>query len=152
MPSFETRRQVPFTPLEMFELVADVEHYPEFVPLCEGLTVVSRDGEGDKRTLVAGTDVCYKVIRESFSSKVSLDRTVPRVDVDLVQGPFNRLINRWTFSENAAGCEIRFFIDYEFKSRILGAMMGSMFDRAFRMFAEAFEKRADVVYGRPGVA
>lgn len=148
MPSFETRRQVPFTPLEMFELVADVEHYPEFVPLCEGLTIVSRDGEGDKRTLVAVMDVGYKAIRKSFTSKVSLDRTVPRVDVDLVQGPFNRLINRWTFSENAAGCEIRFFIDYEFKSVMLQLLFGAAFEQAFGRFAEAFEARAHKIYGR----
>ena len=148
MPSFETRRTVPFTPTEMFDLVADVERYPEFLPLCEGLRVLSYDGDGDQRSLVAAMDVGYKGIRETFTSRVQLDRAVPSVRTDLVQGPFNRLVNKWGFIPTPGGCEVTFFIDYEFKSRILGVMMGSMFDRAFRMFSEAFEKRADAVYGR----
>lgn len=148
MPSFETRRQVPFTPIEMFDLVADVERYPEFVPMCEGLTVLSREGDGNPRTLVAAMDVGYKAIRESFTSQVTLDRTVPSVRADLVQGPFNRLINQWSFIPNAGGCEIRFFIDYEFKSMMLQLLFGAAFEQAFGRFAEAFEERAHTIYGR----
>ena len=148
MPSFETRRQVPFTPLEMFDLVADVERYPKFVPLCEGLTVLSREGEGDRRVVVAAMDVGYKAIRESFTSKVALDRTIPSVRADLVQGPFNRLVNQWSFIGDASGCEIHFFIDYEFKSMVLQLLFGGAFERAFGRFAEAFEERAHTVYGR----
>ena len=85
MPSFETRRQVPFTALEMFDLVADVERYPEFLPLCEGLRVLSRDDDSDPRTLVAVMDVGYKAIRESFTSRVTLDRKTPSVRADLVE-------------------------------------------------------------------
>jgi coenzyme Q-binding protein COQ10 len=148
MPSFETRRQVPFTALEMFDLVADVEHYPEFLPLCEGLHVLSRDGDGDQRTLVAVMDVGYKALRESFTSQVKLDRTVPSVRADLVDGPFNRLINEWSFTDTGDGCEIRFFIDYEFKSMMMQLLFGAAFEQAYGRFAEAFEERAHVIYGR----
>jgi coenzyme Q-binding protein COQ10 len=148
MPSFETRRQVPFTPQEMFDLVADVERYPEFLPLCEGLRVLSRNDEGDQSTLVAAMEVGYKGIRETFTSRVVLDPTVPSVRTDLVQGPFNKLVNKWDFAETAGGCEVKFFIDYEFKSMILQMLVGSVFEQAFKRFAEAFEERAHQTYGR----
>jgi len=148
MPSFETRRQVPFTPHEMFDLVADVERYPEFLPLCEGLRVLSRDDDGDPRTLIAAMDVGYKGIRETFTSRVTLDRDVPGVRTDLVQGPFNKLVNKWDFVEAPGGCDVRFFIDYEFKSMILQMLVGGVFEQAFGRFAEAFEDRAHIIYGR----
>lgn len=147
MPSFETRRKVPFTPHEMFDLVADVERYPEFLPLCEGLRILSQDGDGEQGTLVAAMDVGYKGIRETFTSRVQLDRTVPSVRTDLVQGPFNRLVNKWDFTATPDGCEVRFFIDYEFKSMILQMLVGSVFEQAFGRFAEAFEQRAHEIYG-----
>jgi coenzyme Q-binding protein COQ10 len=148
MPSFETRRQVPFTPHEMFDLIADVERYPEFLPLCEGLRVLSRDDDGDPRTLVAAMDVGYKGIRETFTSRVILDRAVPTVRTDLVQGPFNKLVNMWDFAETPGGCDVRFFIDYEFKSMMLQMLVGGVFEQAFGRFAEAFEERAHMIYGR----
>ncbi len=147
MPSFETRRTVPFTPHEMFDLVADVERYPEFLPLCEGLRVLSYDGEGDRRSLVAAMDVGYKGIRETFTSRVQLDRSIPSVRTDLVQGPFNRLLNKWDFTPTPGGCEVKFFIDYEFKSMILQMLVGAVFEQAFGRFSEAFEARAHQVYG-----
>ena len=148
MPSFETRRQVPFTTHEMFNLVADVERYPEFLPLCEGLRVLSREGEGDLRTLIAAMDVGYKGIRETFTSRVTLDRNIPSVRTDLVQGPFNKLVNTWDFTTTPGGCEVRFFIDYEFKSMLLQILVGGLFQQAFGRFAEAFEERAHTIYGR----
>jgi coenzyme Q-binding protein COQ10 len=148
MPSFETRRQVPFTPQEMFALVADVERYPEFLPLCEGLRVLSRNGEGDQQTLVAAMDVGYKGIRETFTSRVTLDATVPVVRTDLVSGPFTKLVNKWDFTETPGGCEVKFFIDYEFKSMLLQMLVGGLFQQAFGRFAEAFEERAHTIYGR----
>ena len=150
MPSFETRRHVPFTALEMFDLVADVERYPEFLPLCEGLRVLSRDDDSDPPSLVAVMDVGYKAIRESFTSRVTLDRKVPSVRADLVDGPFTRLINQWSFTDTGNGCDIRFFIDYEFKSMMLQLLFGAAFEHAFGRFAEAFEERAHLIYGRRG--
>ena len=148
MPKYNTVRRVRHAPAEMFALVADVERYPEFLPMCEALTVRSRR-EGDGVTvLIADMTVGYKALRETFTSQVTLRPEQNRIDVKYLDGPFRYLENRWDFVETPeGGAEIRFFIDYEFKSRILGALMGSMFDRAFRMFAEAFEKRADSIYG-----
>lgn len=148
MPSFESRRQVPFTPQEMFDLVADVESYPEFLPLCEGLRVLSRDDGGVLQTLIAAMDVGYKGIRETFTSRVTLDRTTPSVRTDLVEGPFTRLVNKWDFVETPGGCEVTFFIDYEFKSMLLQMLVGGLFQQAFGRFAEAFEERAHATYGR----
>ena len=146
MPSFTTRRRVPYTPAQMFDLVADVERYPQFLPLCEGLTVRSREEQADRTVIVATMVAGYQAIRESFTTRVTLIPAEPRVLVEYLDGPFRRLENRWLFKPVAGGAEVDFYIDYEFKNRILGALMGSMFDRAFRMFSEAFETRADKIY------
>jgi coenzyme Q-binding protein COQ10 len=151
LPLFRDERRVRHNADEMFDLVADVERYPEFVPLCKALTVRSRKPEADGReTLVAGMTVGYKLIRETFTSRVTLDRPRLKVRVEYIDGPFSRLENIWTFKDEAegAGSRVGFFIDYEFKSRTLGALMGSMFDAAFRKFAGAFERRADTIYRR----
>lgn len=153
MPQYETTRSVPHSPRQMFDLVADIERYPEFLPLCEALSVRSRK-EGEAKTLlVADMTVGYKKIRETFTSQVLLKPDDLVIDVKYLDGPFKYLDNKWTFeSRGETGCEVRFFIDYEFKNRMLGMLMGTMFDRAFRMFAEAFEKRAREIYGDAGVS
>ncbi len=132
----------------MFDLVADVEAYPEFLPLCEGLRIRRRSltDEG-LEILVADMTVGFKAIRETFTSRVTLDRARLKILVEYVDGPFSKLDNRWTFKDDPAGCVVEFYIDYEFRSRTLGLLMGSMFDHAFRRFSEAFEQRADRVYG-----
>lgn len=147
MPQFETRRPVRHSPAQMFNLVADVEKYPEFLPLCEGLSIRSRKERDTKTLLVADMTVGYKAFRETFTTQVLLKPEEHAIDVKYLDGPFKYLDNRWRFEPtDNGGCSVYFFIDYEFKSRILGAVMGSMFDRAFRMFAEAFEARADKIY------
>lgn len=147
MPQFETRRTVPQSPDQMFALVADVEKYPEFLPLCEALSVRSRKERDGKTLLVADMTVGYKAIHETFTTQVLLNPAERAIDVKYLDGPFKYLDNRWRFTDAAAGgAEVHFFIDYEFKSRMLGMVMGSMFDRAFRMFAEAFEARAAKIY------
>jgi coenzyme Q-binding protein COQ10 len=150
MPEFSTERRVRHSAANMFDLVADVKKYPEFVPLCSALTVKSRN-EKDNGTivLVADMTVAYKIIHETFTSRVTLDRPNLAIFVEYLSGPFKRMHNRWIFHpvDNRA-CEIEFFITYEFKSRTLAMLMGAMFDTAFRRFAAAFEKRADAVYGR----
>jgi coenzyme Q-binding protein COQ10 len=150
MPQFETIKHVTHPPEEMFALVADVEKYPEFLPLCEGLTVRSRKEREGRTVLIADMTVGYKALRETFTSQVHLKPDVSAIDVKYLDGPFRYLSNTWRFdAAPGGGADIHFFIDYEFKSRILGAMMGAMFDRAFRMFTNAFEKRADAKYGVP---
>ncbi|MCX7864394.1 MAG: type II toxin-antitoxin system RatA family toxin [Novosphingobium sp.] len=147
MPKFETTRLVRHTPENMFSLVADVEKYPEFLPLCEALKVTSRRERDGKTLLVADMTVGYKAIRETFTSQVMLDPAALRIDVQYLDGPFRYLNNIWTFRLSESGCDVGFFIDYEFRSRMLGMVMGSMFDIAFRKFSQAFEERADLVFG-----
>lgn len=148
MPQFETTRIARHTADQMFALVADVETYPQFLPLCEALTVQSRKERDGKTLLVAAMSVGYKAIRETFTTQVLLKPDEKVIEVKYIDGPFKYLTNIWRFTDIGEGrSEVHFFIDYEFKSRILGALMGSMFDRAFRMFSEAFETRADKIYG-----
>lgn len=148
MPTYETTRTVPHSPAKMFALVADIEKYPEFLPMCEALSIRSRRERDGVTLLVADMTVGYKAIRETFTSQVVLKPADNRIDVKYIDGPFKYLVNTWRFEESpGGGTEVGFFIDYEFRSRVLGALMGAMFDRAFRMFAEAFEKRADHIYG-----
>jgi coenzyme Q-binding protein COQ10 len=136
----------------MFDLVADVERYPEFVPLCQSIAVRQRmPGPDGTEVVVADMTVSFKLVRETFTSRVTLDRPNLKIIVEYLKGPFSNLENRWTFEprgDNA--CDVGFFIAYEFKSRMLALLMGSMFDAAFARFSAAFEKRADAVYGRPG--
>ena len=148
MPQLSTTRRVRHAASEMFDLVADVEHYPEFVPLCQSLKVRQRTSEGGKDVIVADMTVAYKVIHETFTSRVTLDRSRLEIVVEYLEGPFRRLNNRWTFRPlDERSCDVEFFISYEFRSRTLGLLMGAVFDAAFRRFAGAFERRADEVYG-----
>lgn len=151
MPQFANKRRVRHSAEKMFDLVADVERYPEFVPLCHSLKVKQRTQNPDgSEVVVADMTVAYKLVRETFTSRVTLDRPNLRILVEYLRGPFSKLENRWTFepkSEDA--CDVGFFIAYEFRSRMLAVLMGAMFDAAFQRFAAAFEKRADAVYGRP---
>lgn len=148
MPSFDTTRRVAFTPRQMFDLVADVEKYPEFLPLCEGLSVRSRKREGTCDIALATMDVGYKAIRESFTSQVTIDPVNLTVRADLVEGPFRQLENRWSFAEAPGGSDVRFHISYEFSSFMLQMLVGAVFDQAIRRYTEAFEERARAVYGR----
>jgi coenzyme Q-binding protein COQ10 len=152
MPSFQTTRRVPFTPTQMFDLVADVERYPEFLPLCEELRLISRDDSTPTPVLVAKMVAGYKAVREQFTTRVTLDPAAHKVLVEYLDGPFRHLENRWLFRPVADGCEVYFYINYEFRSRMLGLLVGALFDKAFRRFAEAFEARARQIYGRPAIS
>ena len=134
----------------MFDLVADIKKYPEFVPLCHSLRIRQRTSRGDgTEIIVADMTVSVKLVRESFTSRVTLDRPNLKILVEYLSGPFKRMHNRWTFHPaGEQACDVEFFITYEFKSRALAMLMGAMFDAAFRRFAAAFEQRADAVYGR----
>ena len=149
MPQFTTMRRVRHSAADMFDLVADVERYPEFVPLCKSLAVRRRNKDGEGREVViADMTVAYKMIRETFTSRVTLDRDKREIFVEYLEGPFRAMNNRWRFRPMGdQACEVEFFITYEFRSRTLGLLMGSIFDAAFRRFSAAFERRADQVYG-----
>lgn len=151
MPQFSTKRRVHHAAADMFALVADVDKYPQFVPLCADMKVKSRVEKGEGVTvMVAEMTVAYKIIRETFTSRATLDNRNLKILVEYLNGPFRRMQNRWTFHKvDGDSCDVEFFIDYEFRSRTFAMLMGAMFDAAFRRFASAFEQRADDVYGRP---
>src|ERR1700693_2872556 len=121
MPTFTSTRRVRHSAGDMFDLVADVEHYPEFVPLCQSLAVRRRSKDGEGREVV-GVDmpVAYKFLRETFTSRVTLDRPKLEILVEYLEGPFRTMNNRWSFHpEGERACEVEFFIIYEFRGRML---------------------------------
>ncbi len=149
MPSFESTHRVQHSADDMFNLVADVEKYPEFVPLCQALHVRGRRKiDNHREMMVADMTVSYKVFKETFASRVTLDREASKITVEYLDGPFRHLENVWSFDlASDKECDVSFYINYEFRSRTLGTMMGVMFDHAFRKFSSAFEERADKIYG-----
>jgi coenzyme Q-binding protein COQ10 len=151
MPKFSSKRRVHHSAPQMFDLVADVERYPEFVPLCRSLKIRQRTPKPDGTEIViADMTVAFKLVREGFTSRVTLDRPHLKILVEYLEGPFSNLENRWSFEPKPDdACNVGFFLAYEFKSRMLA---GTMFDAAFQRFAAAFEKRADVVYGKAGAS
>jgi coenzyme Q-binding protein COQ10 len=154
MPRFSNKRRVLHTADQMFDLVADVERYPEFVPLCAALKVRQRNAKPDGlEVIVADMTVSFKLVKETFSSRVTLDRAGRKILVEYVSGPFSTLENRWTFEpKEGDACDVTFFVAYEFKSRMLAMLMGTMFDTAFARLSVAFEKRADAIYGKKPVS
>ena len=150
MPTFSNKRRIFHSAAEMFDLVADVERYPEFVPLCKSLRIRQRIPKADgTEIVVADMTVSFKLVREAFTSRVTLDRPNRKILVEYLQGPFSKLENRWSFEPQSDDiCDVGFFISYEFKSRMLAMLMGTMFDTAFQRLAAAFEKRADAIYGK----
>jgi len=154
MPSFRTTRRVQHSAADMFDLVADMDRYPEFVPLCERMRVRGRaQVEEGVEVATAAMTVSYKLISETFVTRVTLNKPELWIRVEYLQGPFSVLDNRWSFRPvTEQSCDVEFFIRYEFKSRMLGMLMGAMFDVAFRKFEQAFERRADVIYGKKRAA
>ena len=152
MPRFSNKRRVQHRAEQMFDLVADVERYPEFVPLCQSLKIRQRMPKPDgTEVVVADMTVSFKLVRETFTSQITLDQPNLKILVEYLKGPFSSLENRWTFEPKGDdACDVGFFLAYEFKSRMLAVLMGAMFDATFSRFSSAFEKRADVVYGKPG--
>lgn len=149
MPKFETTHRVKHPADDMFALVADVTRYPEFVPLCKSLIVRGRKNDDVGRVIIiADMTVAYKMFSETFTSKVTLDQEQRIITAEYLDGPFKHMENRWTFRPvGESSCDVVFFIDYELRSRTLAALVGTVFERAFRRFSSAFEARADAIYG-----
>jgi coenzyme Q-binding protein COQ10 len=154
MPQFRTMRRVHHSADNMFSLVADVEKYPQFLPLCTGLKVRRREPKAEGvEVLVANMSVGYRMIHETFTTRVTLDRPNLSILVEYLSGPFSHLENTWKFRPvDEANCEVEFYISYEFKSRTLGLLVLSVFDTAFRKYTTAFERRADQIYQKVGGA
>jgi coenzyme Q-binding protein COQ10 len=149
MPAFRARRRIHHSADEMFDLVADVERYSEFVPLCERHVIRCREKRGETEVLTTGMTVAYRIFRETFTSRVELDRAGRCILVESTNGPLRRLRTRWTFQSRSDGsCDVEFDLSYEIASRMLALLMGAVFDGAFSRYVQAFEHRADIVYRR----
>jgi coenzyme Q-binding protein COQ10 len=142
MPTHAEQRELPYTPEQLYALVADVERYPEFLPWCVGARIRERKPD----MLVADLIIGFKMFRERFTSRVKLSPP-DRIDVAYTDGPFRYLDNHWTFEKISGGCRIDFFVDFEFKSRILQRVIEVLFSEAVRRMVAAFEARADQLYG-----
>ncbi|HVY99317.1 MAG TPA: type II toxin-antitoxin system RatA family toxin [Dongiaceae bacterium] len=137
-------RVLPYSPEQMFDLVADVERYPEFLPWCVGVRI--RESKPDM--VLADMMIGFKMIRERFTSRVWLDRAAHRIDVEYINGPFRSLKNHWIFSDAPnGGCRIEFFLEFEFSSLMLQKLIGVLFHEAVRRMVAAFESRAKQLYG-----
>ena len=149
MHVFETKHRVAHSADDMFALVAHIEDYPKFLPLCEALTIKRREQGETGEVLIATMTVGYKLIRESFTTRVALDRQARSILVEYLDGPFSHLENRWTFKPLGEGaCEVGFYIEYSFRSRLFERLVGGLFNKAVQKYTHAFEARADAVYGR----
>ena len=144
MPTHAEHKVLPYSPEQMFDLVADVGKYPAFLPWCAGARVKSHT----ETQLVADLTIGFGPFRESFTSRVELDRP-HQIQVKYENGPFRYLNNQWTFEPNPKGCNVKFYVDFEFKSRMLQAAIGVVFNNAVRLMVNAFLKRAREVYGAP---
>lgn len=144
MATHSEQRSLPHSSEQLFGLVADVEKYPEFLPWCVGARIRSQESD----LLVADLMIGFNGLNEKFTTQVKLDRVAMKIDVIYQDGPFKYLNNRWLFmSKNAGACDLDFFIDFEFKSRLLQALMGPLFGEAVRRMVGAFESRALHLYG-----
>jgi coenzyme Q-binding protein COQ10 len=148
MPKHAERRFLPYSSNQMFDLVAEVERYPEFLPWCLGTRVTKRESDLVEADMLIG----FKMFRERFGSRVLLHRDEYRIDVNYTHGPFRYLVNRWRFEERKDGCEVDFFVDFEFRSRLLKRIMGALFSEAVNRMVRSFESRAKQLYGTPALA
>lgn len=147
MPTHAEKRILPYRPEQLYALVAGVEHYPKFLPWCMG----ARIRERSERHLVADLIIGFKMFRERFTSKVTLDPAAMRIDVEYSEGPFKYLRNHWTFNDHPDGCQIDFYVDFEFRSRLLQKTIELLFNEAVRRMVAAFESRARQLYGENGL-
>jgi coenzyme Q-binding protein COQ10 len=152
MPGHKEVYHMPYSADEMFGLISNIERYPEFLPWCVAVNVIAREkldeGEGGAQSFLADLVVSYKMIRETFRSRVDLRPRSHRIDVEYVSGPFKHLTNSWRCETTAdGGCDVYFFIDFEFKSKLLAMMLRPVFDSAFGRMASAFKERAHAIYG-----
>jgi len=143
MPRHAERRLLPHTPEQLFELVVDVERYPEFLPWCVATRVSGRRADGFMAEMVIG----FKMFRERYVSRVDVDRPY-RIDVSHFRGPFKHLRNHWIFEPAEGGCIVDFSVDFEFHSRLMERLIGSVFHEAVRRMVTAFERRAAELYAR----
>ena len=149
MPTHSEKRIVPYSADEMYALIADVARYPEFLPWCAAARIRSTRPlpDGAREVMEADLVISFKVYRERFGSRVTLKPAARTIDVEYLEGPFRYLRNHWHFVPREEGCEVDFFVDFEFRSTILQKLIGLVFTEAMHRIVRAFEKRAEALYG-----
>ena len=146
MPTHSETRKLPYTAQQMYDLVGDVASYPKFLPWTAAARIRSRQEMGDHEVMLADLVISFKVFREKFGSRVTLWPEDMRIDTEYLDGPFHHMISKWGFTDVEGGCEVSFFVDFEFRNRILQGAAG-MFFYAMQRIVRAFERRAAELYG-----
>lgn len=147
MPTHSEKRNLPYSAKAMYDLVADVSRYPEFLPWCSAARIRSREGDSAREVMLADLVISFKVFRERFGSRVVLFEDDMKIDTQYLDGPFKFLTSTWSFRDVEGGCEVDFFVDFEFKNRILQGVIGVVFNEAMQRIVRAFETRAEELYG-----
>lgn len=147
MPTHSETKILPYTAQQMYDLVADVARYPEFLPWCSAARVKSVTPDGDTEVMEADLVISFKVFRERFTSRVVLLPTEYKIDTEYLDGPFRYMKSNWAFSDVDGGCEVRFFVDFAFRNMILERLIGVVFNEAMLRIVRAFETRAKALYG-----
>ncbi len=147
MPTHTETRVMPHSPEQMFDLIADIGKYPEFLPWTAGARIRKTTETADGQIVEADLIISFKVFRERFTSRVTLRPDARSIDVEYLDGPFKYLINNWRFTPHPDGCEVSFHVDFEFKSKVLQALIGVVFNEAMRKIVRAFATRAKILYG-----
>ena len=147
MPTHTETRPLPYSAEQMYSLVADVARYPEFLPWCAAARIRSVTPEGDREIMLADLVISFKVFRERFGSRVTLAPKDRRIETEYLDGPFKYMHSTWAFRDTEAGCEVDFFVDFEFRNAILQSVIGVVFNDAMLRIVRAFERRAAALYG-----
>lgn len=148
MPTHRETRILPYSAREMFDLVADIGRYPEFLPWMAAARIRSREDRGDHEEMAVDLVVAFKLFRERFGTRVELWPGSRRIDTEYIDGPFRHLHSRWEFRDVEGGAEVKFFVDFEFRNAVLRAVIGVVFNEAMHRVVAAFERRAEALYGK----
>ena len=147
MPTHSETRTLPYTAKQMYELVADVREYPQFLPWCAAARILKVTHHADSDVMEAELVVSFRVFRERFGSRVTLWPDARKIHTEYIDGPFRRMQSTWAFRDHEKGCEIEFFVDFEFRNAILRSVIGLVFEEAMHRIVRAFERRAEELYG-----
>ena len=147
MPKHAETRVLPYTAQQMYDLVADVGQYPKFLPWCAAARIRSVTPEGDAQVMEADLVISFKVFRERFGSRVTLWPDDMKIDTEYLDGPFKYMKSSWAFRDVDGGCEVAFFVDFEFRNAVLQGIIGVVFNEAMQRIVRAFERRAAELYG-----
>ena len=147
MPTHTETKQLPYSAQQMYDLVADVGRYPEFLPWTAAARIRSNEDRGDHRVMDADLVISFKVFRERFTSRVVLWPEARKIDTEYLDGPFKKMVSNWHFEDIEGGCNVHFHVDFEFRNVILQGIIGVVFNEAMQRVVRAFETRAAALYG-----